>query len=431
MSAPLRFLGVAIVAYVGLRTASSALALEPMPAMRQPLPAGGGEQVAELPPGVAADMGPQEMNPEQLAAAQMAAAAGQQGYGSPYGPLPVQPAMAPQMAPGATMIMPYPVMPAMMPSPRQRYQAPLPAAWQEQAPAWRAPQPPPMSDPGPPADEYAPSNFSAEIGETPPLEQWPAIGTAGPFSVGRLQQTPSWGGGKADGAISAARSRNMSLDLWALARQPRSGLLSFDDPDAGLNPGLASGGSLGGSQAGMRLTWRPLPRVGVHLRASTALLPQGTRGHTLAGGEGSVGISYQPVGGLPVRLLAERRQRFGPALGGGRDAFALLAEAGIYDRQIARGFRLDGYGQAGMVGARSRTLFADGALTATAPILPRFALGGGMWGGVQPGLSRFDAGPRLSYQLSPLLRLHLDYRVRVTGRADPPSGPALTVGGGF
>jgi hypothetical protein len=266
--------------------------------------------------------------------------------------------------------------------------------------------------------------------QAPPLDSWPAIGTAGPFSVGGLQQTPSWGRGTA-GALAAAANGRWSVDLWALARQPRSGLLSNTDPSNGINPGLASAGSLGGSQAGMRVTWRPMPRVGVHLRASTALLPQGRGGQTLAGGEGSVGLSYQPIGGLPVRLLAERRQRFGPALGGGRNAFAFLAEGGIYDREIGPGIRLDGYGQAGVVGARSRSLFADGALTATYPIMPRFALGAGMWGGVQPGLSRFDAGPRLSYQLSPLLRLHLDYRLRVTGRADPPSGPALTVSGGF
>lgn len=84
-----------------------------------------------------------------------------------------------------------------------------------------------------------------------------------------------------------------------------------------------------------------------------------------------------------------------------------------------------------MVGATRRDLFADGALTATYPFMRRFAVGGGMWGGIQPGLSRFDAGPRLSYQLRPGLRAHVDYRFRITGNADRGSGPALTIAAGF
>ncbi len=411
MSAPLRFLGLAIIAYVGLRTASSALALEPI-AGSPPAAA-----LAALPPGVPADMGPP-------AAAYGYAPPGAYGYGpaTAYAYGAGAPAMA--MPPQAYAMMPYPV-PTFMPAPRQNrpfYEpAPYPAPYQ-------ASYPTPSEDA--PGSPMLPDVSTYAAGEAPPLDQWPAIGTAGPFSVGGLQETPSWGD-KRNGAMAAARQSRWSVDAWALVRQPRSGLLSNTDPDDGLNPGLASAGSLGSSQAGLRLTWRPLPRVGVHLRASTALMPQGRGGQTLAGGEGSAGISYQPIGGLPVRLLAERRQRFGPALGGGRNAFALLAEGGIYDRELAYGIRLDGYGQAGVVGARRRDLFADGALTASYPFMPRMAIGGGMWGGVQPGLSRFDVGPRLSYQLSPRLRAHLDYRFRVTGRADPPSGPALTLSGGF
>lgn len=76
-------------------------------------------------------------------------------------------------------------------------------------------------------------------------------------------------------------------------------------------------------------------------------------------------------------------------------------------------------------------MFADGALTATYPFLPRFAIGGGVWGGAQPNLYRFDAGPRISYQINPRMRVHLDYRFRAFGNADPVSGPALTVAAGF
>jgi hypothetical protein len=439
MSAPLRFLGLAIVAYVGLRTASSALALEPVTPLPIPQPGGVVPQaLAEAEPLAA----------EAPAAQEMAGAAGD-GYGSGYGygyaSGPGGPAPGVYGAVPAAQMMPqaafaYPFVPAMMMAPpRQPRQARLrfvpayyPAPYSSPYPgAYPAPPPPPP----PAADNLQSSAITSTSyggGESPPLDAWPAIGTAGPFSVGGLQETPSWGRKRrGDGPVAAAGQSRWSADIWALARPPRSGLLSPDDPDDGLNPGLASAGALGGSQAGLRISWQPRPRVGVHLRTSTALIPRGRNSHSMAGGEGSVGISYQPVGALPLRLLAERRQRLGPALGGGRNAFAFLAEGGISDRELAHGIRLDGYGQAGVVGARSRDWFADRALSATYPFMPRFAVGGGVWGGAQPGLSRFDAGPRLSYQLNPRLRMHLDYRFRVTGRADPPSGPALTIAGGF
>jgi hypothetical protein len=392
MSAPLRFLGFAIVAYVGLRTASSALALEPiLPLRSEP---------------ASASSTPQD--------ALFAAAPAEAPLAQPASPDIYPRYMVPAALPQPYAFMPYPVMPAMMPAPRMS----LPYLPQP-------PAPPPAGTP-----DLLPAGYAGS--EAPPLDRWPAIGTAGPFSVGGLQETPSWNDGRgAKGDLPLLRSGRWSVDAWALARQPRSGMLGIDDPDEGLNPGLASAGSLGGSQAGLRLSWRPLPRVGVHLRASTALMPGGRNRQTMSGGEGALGVSWQPLGGLPVRLLAERRQRLGAPLGGGRNAFALLAEGGVSERELAHGILLDGYGQAGMVGARSRDLFADGALAATYPFMPRFAFGGGVWGGVQPGLHRLDAGPRLSYQLHPRMRLHLDYRFRMIGNADPPSGPALTIAGGF
>jgi hypothetical protein len=303
----------------------------------------------------------------------------------------------------------------MMPVPRYGQAYPQPA-----------PYPSPQSVPQPDVELEA-ASFDHGGSQAPSLDQWPAIGTKGPFSAGSLQETPSWGKGS---GRRASLSR-WSADAWALVRQPRSGLLPVNDPARGLNPGLAPAGSLGGSQAGLRLTYRPLPSLGLHVRTSTALMPQGRGGQTMAGGEGAAGVSFQPLSRLPIRLLAERRQRLGPALGGGRNAFALLAEGGISEHELAYGIQLDGYGQAGMVGARSRDLFADGALAATYAFLPRAAIGGGVWAGTQPSLYRVDAGPRLSYQLSPRLRAHLDYRFRLTGDAEPPSGPALTISGGF
>ncbi|WP_300973433.1 hypothetical protein [Sphingomonas sp. LHG3406-1] len=80
---------------------------------------------------------------------------------------------------------------------------------------------------------------------------------------------------------------------------------------------------------------------------------------------------------------------------------------------------------------KSRDLFADGGFAATYPVMSRLSFGAGLWGGVQPGLYRLDAGPRLSYDLRRGLRAHVDYRFRMIGNADPVSGPALTLAAGF
>jgi hypothetical protein len=420
VSAPLRFLGLAILAYVGLRTASSALALQPIPGGPAAAAAAASDRALAantLPPGVPADMGP------------VAPGAGAPPIPYPYGPAPYPYALAGGAYAPAGVPMPYAMVPAAMPTMRpQPFYYPVPY---------------PVSAPAAPAaaavTDLALGAGNLVVGQgyaqpAPPLEAWPAIGTAGPFSLG-VQTSPPWSkqDGAAEPSLAAAVPQRWSVDAWAMLRPPREGAYALNDPGGGLNPGLASAGSLGGSQAGMRITWRPLSSIGVHLRASSALMPQGrsARSQALAGGEGSLGVSWQPLKALPVRLLAERRQRLGPALGGGRNAFALLAEGGVYERPLPLGFTLDGYAQAGAIGARRRDLFADGGFAATYPFMPKFAIGAGMWGGVQPGLSRLDAGPRLSYQLRPGLRTHLDYRFRLTGNADPVNGPALTLAAGF
>lgn len=432
MSAPIRFLGFAIIAYVGLRTVGSALALEPMGQVSVPPPAtplldqAAAAAAPALPPGAAADMGAMAAPPPPG----YGYAAGY-GYGYPPG-FPGVMMMPPSVQ---AYPVPYPVVAAAMPAPRQSAAVVVPSydSLPQPAPAFEYPQ----------SLAAGSAGSSGYEGAVPPLDQWPAVGTAASALAGVPQVTPSWnsrrrGGGAVaqagqalDAMAEAAGRRRISLDAWTLLRPPRQGLLSTTDPSRGLNPGVASAGALGGSQAGLRLTWRPTGRLGVHLRASTALMPQGRGGQAMAGGEAALGASWQPIGGLPIRLLGERRQRMGSALGGGRNAFVLMAEGGVYDRPLPYGIRLDGYGQAGVLGARSRDLFADGGLTATTGFMPRFAIGGGIWGGTQPGLYRLDAGPRLSYQLHPRMKVHLDYRFRAIGNADPVSGPALTLSGGF
>jgi hypothetical protein len=84
-----------------------------------------------------------------------------------------------------------------------------------------------------------------------------------------------------------------------------------------------------------------------------------------------------------------------------------------------------------VVGFRSRDLFADGGLTLTRPVYRRFSVGFGVWGGIQPGLYRVDAGPRLTMQVRRNVRVHLDYRQRLAGNAEPGSGPTVTLAGDF
>lgn len=131
---------------------------------------------------------------------------------------------------------------------------------------------------------------------------------------------------------------------------------------------------------------------------------------------------------MPVAITAERRQAIGDY--GGRSAFALFAEGGVYGQSLW-GFDLDGYAQAGVVGVRDRALFADGAFAFTRPVYRQFSAGLGVWGGVQPGLYRIDAGPRLTYRVRPNLKVHLDWRQRLAGSTAPGSGPAVTLAGDF
>ena len=196
-----------------------------------------------------------------------------------------------------------------------------------------------------------------------------------------------------------------SFSAWAFVRE-------------GGGPSLAPGGMLGGSQAGARLRYRISPAVSLTARLST---PRRT-----AGAEAAVGIDWRPSPRLPLRLIAERRQKLGRA---GRSVFALTAYGGVSDAPLGR-FRLDAYGQAGVVGADRRDLFADGAGRLSLPLGDGVKIGAGAWGAAQPGAARLDLGPSASLSLpagAANVSLSLDWRLRVAGDARPGSGPALTL----
>jgi hypothetical protein len=219
-------------------------------------------------------------------------------------------------------------------------------------------------------------------------------------------------------SIPATLRRNgidrLQLTTWAMLRAQSAGLAG--------SRSLASGGSLGASQAGARLVYNFTRQIAATLRTTTDV---GRRG-----GEVAAGARVQPVAGIPLWVTAERRQRIG-RFGGGRNAFAVFFEAGVYGRPMPLHFLLDSYVQGGVVGLRSRERFVDGGLTLTRPVYKQFSAGVGVWGGAQPGLYRVDAGPRVTMRVRNNVRVHFDWRQRLAGNAVPGSGPAITLAGDF
>lgn len=186
---------------------------------------------------------------------------------------------------------------------------------------------------------------------------------------------------------------------------------------------LANAGTLGGSQAGARVTYAFTRRLAASVRATSPI--GGSRGAEVA-----AGLRWSPLRSVPVALTVERRQSISPH-GGGRSDFALFAEGGVYKRPMPWRFQLDAYVQAGIVGLTRRDMFVDGAFAFTRPVYKNFSAGFGMWGGYQPGLYRLDAGPRVSMRVRDNISVHADWRQRVAGNALPSSGPALTLSADF
>lgn len=189
--------------------------------------------------------------------------------------------------------------------------------------------------------------------------------------------------------------------------------------------GSATGGpvQLGGGQAGVRLR---LPvsasnRVALVGRVAAPLAGQGS--------EAAFGVEWRPVGGT-MAVVAERRI----ALDGAGDGTGLGVIAGI-DRTIGERIVVEGYGQAGVVLRTGTQPYADGAARALYRVgSGRLRIGMGSWGVAQREGARVDIGPS-AVAILPIgrqpVRLSLDWRQRVAGRAAPGSGLALTLGSDF
>ena len=215
-----------------------------------------------------------------------------------------------------------------------------------------------------------------------------------------------------------ARIDHWSLSTFAIYR-PNSG-------PASLSPTSQLGGSQFGFRAQRRL-FQPSPNLtlSLNLRGSTPL-------KISSGKEAGIGFAIRRAGRIPVELIAERRVAFDR---GGRNAFAGLIATGFSDLPTLARFNLNGYAQAGIVGLQRRDGFVDGSLRLDRKIASKgsFAveLGGGVWGAVQPHVSRVDIGPSAAIRFrigNAGVRLGSEWRQRVSGDARPGSGPTITFG---
>jgi hypothetical protein len=259
----------------------------------------------------------------------------------------------------------------------------------------------PARQPSIPAPTPSPAVISPPPIIDPPSER------ADPPAIDRVQPPPL-----APAPLATAPSR-WAGSVWGIARAGETG--------------IQPGGQLGGSQAGARLTYAlgDVRRVALSARVSA---PATGRGAELA-----LGIDWQP-GKVPVHLIVEHRL----ALDGGRGGPAALVVGGIDPVAIGAGFRLEAYAQVGAIHRTRIEPFADGALRITRPVATigrtRIDLGAGSWGGAQRGAARLDIGPTLALAIPVAdrsVRLTLDWRHRIAGRAAPGSGPALSIGSDF
>lgn len=219
-------------------------------------------------------------------------------------------------------------------------------------------------------------------------------------------------------------ARRWSADGWLLLRH-------------GAKASLASGAmpaSYGASQAGAvvryRLSESSAHKPQAYLRLATALDSPHDK-------EAAAGLSLRPIPSLPVRAMAELR--VSDQSGATRLRPAALVVSEMQPIDLPYEARAEFYGQAGYVGGRNATAFADGQ----ARIDRKFAqigkaelrAGAGAWAGAQKGASRVDLGPSATIGLpvgeTASARLGLDWRMRVAGDAEPGSGLAVTLSAGF
>ena len=369
MSAPIRFIGLALFAWVGVRAASLGLlpgmtALVP-PASAQPLPPSSSALVSTP------------------ASAQQFAEQNSGGSGSPYGYPPAAYPYPPQPY-GYPAIRPVYIAPAGWAAPPVRYAAQrAPSAWDHVMPTPAAQEP---------WAEFEPLPFAGPA--TMPQARRPTLPAAPPPppKLDRLQ-----------------------LSSWALLRNGLG------------NPALASGATLGGSQVGARLIYRFTPKIAASLRFSSSA--GGVRDAEAAAGARWQPFASVPVAlNVERREALGRwggRSAFAAYLEGGLyqkpialgfnlDAYAQSGIVGVNSR--------DWFADGSIALTRPIWRGLSGGVGLWA---------GGQSNDPNGALYRLDGGPRLSLAVRRNLRVHADYRQRIAGDALPLSGPALTIAGDF
>ena len=217
------------------------------------------------------------------------------------------------------------------------------------------------------------------------------------------------------------RASRWSADGWIMWR------------DDTTTPLLTGRPSYGRSQLGAVVRYRLGAESGrapqAYLRASSSL--QGPREQVAA-----AGLSARPLAAVPLRVAAE--VRLADRAGQTEVRPAAYAVTELPPQSLPGGLVAEAYVQGGYVGGSSATAFVDGQARLDRRLAGSddfdLRAGGGVWGGAQDGGARLDVGPSasLSFRLGDTRgRLAADYRLRVTGDAQPSSGPALTLSAGF
>ncbi len=174
--------------------------------------------------------------------------------------------------------------------------------------------------------------------------------------------------------VAPAGAKRWSADGWILWRRG----------SAGASAGALLTPSYGASQAGAVVRYRLAPssalRPAAYLRTTAALNGSSER-------EAALGLQLRPIRGLPIALAGEARVTAVPGRTFVRPAVFAVTELAPF--ALPLGLRGEVYGQAGYVGGRFATGFADGQMRVDRGLLGigkgELRLGGGVWGGVQKG----------------------------------------------
>jgi hypothetical protein len=238
------------------------------------------------------------------------------------------------------------------------------------------------------------------------------------------------GGNEAPAAPAAAQppraTGRWSGDSWYLVRHGGAAA-----PPASAGPIPAT---YGADQTGAVLRYA-LSRQDPHHLAAYGRVTSALNG--TVDSEIALGLQGRPIASVPVVALGE--VRVSRRADGVHLRPSVMAVTQLPTVPLAFGAQGNLYLQGGYVAGPYATAFIDGQVhfdrRLTAIGKGELLIGGGGWGGAQKGAARLDLGPEASWRFGlghkAGARVSVDYRFKVAGDAEPPSGPALTLAAGF